>query len=119
MFHSATATVVERGKVATVGYHRCHPPLPGSEQISDGALTIIFELMKALCGPQWRPQEANLARRRPADVAAYRTQFGELVRFDAEESALSFAAHWLDCKVSEADPELHYWHRERFPGDAF
>lgn len=92
--------------MAALGYRICVASLPGSEQIVDGALTIGFLLMKALCGPHWQPIETSLTRHRPVDVRPYQAQFGEAVRFDAEVSALFFGAYWLDVPVHGADPEL-------------
>jgi AraC-like DNA-binding protein len=92
--------------VATLGYRICHPPLLGGEHITAGSLAIIFQLMKALCGPRWRPLETCCALRQPADVRPFYAQFGEPIRFDADESTFSFDAKWLDCKISGADPEL-------------
>ncbi|HUA76223.1 MAG TPA: AraC family transcriptional regulator [Acetobacteraceae bacterium] len=102
----AVVTLQEDGPVAALSYRICIPSVPGSEQIIDGAITIGFRMMKALCGPQWRPLETSLARRRPPDPRPYHAQFGEAVRFDAEDSALYFSARWLDEKVRDADPEL-------------
>jgi AraC-like DNA-binding protein len=102
----AVATFTEHGTIATLGYRICHPALPGGDHITDGSLAICFQLMQSLCGPHWRPLETSFTHRRPADPRPYHAQFGERVRFDAEQSTLSFAAHWLDGKIADADPEL-------------
>ena len=99
-------TLSEGPTVATLGYRIRLPAVPGSAQINDGAMAIAFLLMKALCGPEWRPLETSLARHRPADIRPYQAQFGEAIRFDADESAVSFAARWLAIPVRNADPEL-------------
>lgn len=100
------ATFAEEGMATTLGYRILDPKVPGSAHIIAGSLAIGFQLMKMLCGPYWRAMETSFAFRRPADVKPYHNFFGKAVRFDAGESALSFAAHWLDCKVIGADPEL-------------
>jgi len=102
----AVATFAEHDTVATLGYRICHPALPGAELIIDASLTITLHLMQALCGPRWQPLETSFAHHRPADVRPWHSLFGKSVRFDAGESTLSFAASWLDGKVSGADPEL-------------
>ena len=99
-------TFAEDGAVATLGYRVLHPKVPGSEHITAGSLAIGFQLMKVLCGPNWQPLETNFSFHRPADVKPYHNLFGDSVRFDAEESAFSFAVNWLDRKVVGADPEL-------------
>jgi len=102
----AMATLAEEGAVATLAYRIFHPTMPGSEHIAAGALAIIFQMMKILCGPHWQPLETNFAFRRPRDVNPYLGHFGNSVRFDARESSLSFASPWLDSKIIGADPAL-------------
>ncbi len=99
-------TLAEKGTVTTLGYRILDPKVPGSGHIAAGSLAIGFQLMKALCGPYWRPLETNFAFHRPADVRPYQNLFGDAVRFDAGESAFSFASHWLDSKIIGADAEL-------------
>jgi AraC-like DNA-binding protein len=92
--------------VTTLGYRILDPKMPGSGHITAGSLVIGFQLMKTLCGPFWQPLETSFAFHRPADVKPYHNLFGDSVRFNAGESVLSFASHWLDSKVVGADPEL-------------
>ncbi len=92
--------------VTTLGYRILDPKMPGSGHITAGSLAIGFQLMKMLCGTSWQPLETSFAFHRPTDVKPYHNLFGDSVRFNAGESVLSFASHWLDCKVSGADPEL-------------
>jgi AraC-like DNA-binding protein len=96
----------EEGTEATLGYRVLDPKVPACTHITTASLAIGFQLMKALCGSSWRPLETNFALHRPVDVKPYHNLFGDSVRFDAGETAFSFAAHWLDCKVVGADPEL-------------
>ena len=100
------AIFAEDGTVATLGYRVLDSKVPASAHITAASLAIAFRLMKVLCGPSWLPLETRFAFHRPADVRPYHKLFGDLVRFDAEESSFSFAAHWLDSKVIGADPEL-------------
>lgn len=100
------ATLAERGMVTTLGYRILDPKVLGSGHIAAGSLAIGFQLMKMLCGSYWRPLETSFAFHRPADVRPYQNLFGDAVRFDAGESAFSFASHWLDSKVVGADAEL-------------
>lgn len=99
-------TFNQAGEVATLGYRVLDPKVPASAHITSGSLAIAFQLMKVLCGPYWRPLETNFAIHRPADIKPYQTLFGDPLRFNAGETAFSFAANWLDSKVIGADPEL-------------
>jgi AraC-like DNA-binding protein len=81
--------------------------IEGREQILDGAMAISFNLMRTLCGLDWRTTEARFAHMRPEDVAPFRRFFGTTLRFDAGETALIFHRRWLDQRVATADPALH------------
>ena len=76
------------------------------DQIADGALAIEFNIMRTLCGPDWRAIEVRFAHHRPADVQPFRRFFGAPVRFEAERNAVVFAAEWLDRRTPGVDSEL-------------
>jgi len=93
-------------KRAALGYAIYHPEMPGKSQVDDGAIAITFNILRQLCGAHWKPIEVTFAHRTPADAAPYRKLFGRHVRFDAELSAVTFAAHWLDRPIAGADPAV-------------
>ncbi len=84
------------------------PDLPaggeGTDQIYDGALAILFNTLRALCGPAWLPTEVLFSRRRPGNIQPYRDFFRVPLRFDMEQTALVFPTKWLDHAVPGADP---------------
>jgi AraC-like DNA-binding protein len=86
--------------------HVVHDRVEATEQINDGALAEVFNVLKELCGPKWRPVEIQLARRVPADVRPFRRFFGAPVRFDADMHAVVFSASWLEQELPAVDPEL-------------
>lgn len=90
--------------VVLLGYSIEGPDIPGTDQMYDGALALGHNIMRALCGPAWKPLEVTLARRRPPIPASYERFFGAPVRFDAERSAMSFPERWLDTPIRGADP---------------
>ena len=90
-----------------LGYAIYHPDMPGKAQFDDATIAIAFNLLRQLCGPEWRPIEVMFAHRAPADTAPYHALFGARVRFDAELSAVTFAAHWLSRPIDGADPAVH------------
>lgn len=102
----AVVTLSEAGGIATLAYRVCVPRLAGSEQAADCAMAIGCAVMTALCGPDWRPTELTLARRRPPDANPYGLRFKAPLRFDAEESAIHFPTRWLGRPARAADPEL-------------
>lgn len=92
--------------VVMLGYAILDASTPGSEIVSDGAIAIACNIMRALCGPQWAPIEITLSRRLPVAPARYERHFGVPVRFDAEHSAILFPARWLNQPIPAADPAL-------------
>lgn len=95
-----------RDGVATFSYLVIEPGIPATDQISDGAMAILRNIMRALCGPRWVPAAVTLSRPRPAAPARYERLFGAPVTFDAEVSAMSFPESWLDLPLPHADPAL-------------
>ena len=63
-------------------------------------------IMRELCGPDWRPTEAWFAHRMPADVGPFRRFFRVPLRFDAEQYALIFHAGYLKHRLPGIDDEL-------------
>ncbi len=102
----AVTSVEVEGDLAMLTYDVLQPDLEGLEQTYDGAVATMLNIMRALCGPGWKPLEARFAHRRPADVRPFRRFFGVPLTFDAERCALVFASHWLDSRVDDADAEL-------------
>lgn len=79
------------------------PNTPGAGQISDGALAILFLLLRSLCGSAWKPVGVRIAHRRPVDATPYRRLFQAPVSFDAPRSALVVPAALLDRQLPGAD----------------
>jgi AraC-like DNA-binding protein len=113
-FHDrgAVPRLAVEGGLALLSYGIYERNAESADQISDGAIAIGQNLMKGLCGPDWRPDEVLLPRRRPADVAPYRAFFDAPLRFDADQAALAFSARWLDRPLPQADPNLRRFLRE-------
>lgn len=76
-------------------------------QIYDLCGAVACNIMRSLCGPDWRPTEVRLPRRRPADTGPWRRFFQTQVHFDAAWCGLSFSKSWLSHSVPGANPLLH------------
>lgn len=103
---------VENG-MAVLGYAIIDDSTPGSAFVYDGAVAIICNILRALCGPKWAPIEVTLSHGRPAIPARYERHFGRPVRFNAEQSAVFFAESWLDRPIPAADPALYHMLEEQ------
>ncbi|WP_262265774.1 AraC family transcriptional regulator [Microvirga yunnanensis] len=100
----AAPTLTVSGEVAMLGFAIYQPEVEGAEQILDGAMAVGMNMMRALCGSDWVPDEVLLPRRAPADPAPYRRFFRAPVRFDQEVAALVFPVRWLEHRIAGADP---------------
>ena len=97
---------VEDGTVF-LGYSVYQKDVVATDQIYDAAIAIGANIMRALCGPGFRPAAILLRRSAPVDGEPYRQVFKAPVRFDADQSALVFSAKWLRRPVTGADARLY------------
>ncbi len=113
--HNTAATVEfsEDESSGALGFSILRPGIEGHEQLLDGSMAIAVNILRALCGPQWSAYEVHFARAPPADVAPFKRCFKAPLIFDAGQSAVLFARHWLDRPLPGADPLLHLMMRQR------
>ena len=78
----------------------------GSGYIGDGAVAIMVNIMRELCGPEWTPSQVMFAHRKPDNVEPFRRFFRSPLRFDAEQNAIVFLADWLSLRLPDVSPEL-------------
>jgi len=103
---SAVVTLAVEGGSAIFGYHISQAHVEAIDQTGDAAVAAMSNIMRTLCGPDFKPAEAWFAHRTPEDVHPFRRFFQVHLRFDAEQYALVFSAAWLSRTLPEADPEL-------------
>lgn len=102
----AVPTLSVQQGVVVLGYAIYQEGVEGSDQVYDGAIAIVFNIMQMLCGATWLPTEVLFSHRRPGDIEPYRSFFQTPLRFDMEQTALVFPAQWLDRPTPDADPSL-------------
>jgi AraC-like DNA-binding protein len=85
---------------------------PGDEQTLDMAIAGMFRVMQSLCGYHWQPVEVRFAHARPRNLTPFRKLLKAPLVFDAEDSALVFRSHWLQHRLSSADPLIHLFMQE-------
>jgi AraC-like DNA-binding protein len=93
-----------QNETAFWGYTVHHPTMQSADQISEGAITLAFNIIQELIGIP--PYEVLLARRAMGDIAPYRRVFGQAPTFDAQQYAIVFPAKLLDHFVKGADAKL-------------
>jgi AraC-like DNA-binding protein len=92
---------------ATLGYAIYEPQVEATDQIGAGAVAILFNMLRTLCGPDWKPVAIQFAHRTPENVGPFRRFFRAPLIFDAERYAVVFAADWLSRPLPDQDPQLH------------
>lgn len=97
---------IHDGRV-TFGYGIHVPGLMHANQIYDLALAAIANVMRQLCGPDWRPDVVLLPRKRPLDIRPYRQHLAAPLRFDSIMAAVVFPERDLSLAVADADSLLH------------
>jgi AraC-like DNA-binding protein len=95
------------GDTATLSYGIHVTGIRNADQIYDFAVAGMCNVLRELCGPDWRPVVTLLPRRRPADIRPYRDVIQSPLRFDALQAAVAFQAQYLERPVPEADTLLH------------
>jgi AraC-like DNA-binding protein len=106
-------TLDHHGGSVSFGYAIVEPDVPNAEQLIAAAVAIGFNILRALCGPQWHPSDVHFALAAPPAEAPIRTAFYVAPRFDQERSGITFPARWLARSPPGADPILHRMMRER------
>lgn len=102
----AVPTLTAGGSAAIFGYHQYQSGSPAADQVADGAVAFMFNILRDLCGSGWKPAEVWFAHREPENVEPFREFFHVLPRFDAEQNALVFSSSWLRRPLSAADANL-------------
>lgn len=103
------AVYLRRGRATEValGYSILDPAGSATAVIHDVVMAIAMQLMRDIAGPGFAAQEVFLQRRRPRRVGAYTRYFAAPLKFDAAQSEVRFAAHWLQVPVAGGDAAAH------------
>lgn len=99
-------TLAEHDGVVALGYAIYQKGVVRADAIYDASIAVALNIMRALCGPRWRPTEVLFSHAKPADVRPYRRFFQAPLCFDACETALVFPSTWLDHPLTGSDPDL-------------
>ena len=102
----ARSALTVDGDVATLNWEIYQPGVGAVDQVGDGALAVMFNILRELCGPDWKPIEVRFAHREPAQLQPFRMFFRTTLSFDADDYSMRFAANWLQRPVAQADPAL-------------
>lgn len=113
----ATPVVAQGGATAHLGYEVLMPDMPGADQVTFGALAIAANILRQLCGRDFRLLQVTIRFGAPADASLFRRFFDAPVRFNADRSAITFDARWLALPIPNADPYLRGILADRIRGE--
>jgi len=102
----AVMTLTVDDELAVLTYDALETGLEATKQTGDGSVAMMLNVMRDLCGRDFRPIEASFSHRRPVDIEPFRKFFRVPVYFDAEHYGLVFARTWLSVSPRGADTEL-------------
>jgi AraC-like DNA-binding protein len=101
---AATVNLATSGGYARIIYAIAVPGMIDTEQLQLGAMTVAFNILQDLCGPEWLPTELTFASRAPANLRPCQKYFRAPLRFDSSESAVVFESRWLERLLPPVDP---------------
>jgi len=99
----AVLTLAVDGKLAMLGYATYEESAGVADQLGDATLAVAFNLLRDLCGREWKPIEVRFMHRTPQDVTPFRRFFGVPLRFNAEQYSLVFSEAWLRHRLPETN----------------
>jgi AraC-like DNA-binding protein len=101
----AMPTLVVEGDTITLAYSILVGPIRGFDQVQDMALAVGFNIIRALCGRDWKPRAVLFSRRGPDDMRPYQKAFPYPMAFDAECTSLVLPKSDLERRVAGADAQ--------------
>jgi AraC-like DNA-binding protein len=111
--HGAVVHLERDNGSVFLGYSIHEPNVVAHQQIEDGAVAGMFNILRRLCGPSWKPDAVHFSHENLADSRIYKQFFNVPLKFDVERSGILFSAHWLQTPVAGADPDLYrYLHKQ-------
>lgn len=102
----ATVTLESDGSSAVLCYTAYQSSANAGEQVGDGAVAILFNILRELCGPGWKPIEVRFARPIDDDIHPYRSFFKAPLLFGCTQNAVVFDGKWLNHRMPVCDSEL-------------
>lgn len=103
----AELDLVVEAETATFSYAVHASRVAAVEQVYDFTLGAMTNVLRELCGADWRPRLVMLPRRLPATLEPYHAILGSSLQFSATKAAVVFPSRWLAQPVPGADPFIY------------
>jgi hypothetical protein len=89
---------VDAGKVILT-YGIDEPDMPGVRQTCDGAVVGLLNVVRELCGPDFKPAEAWFAHARPGDAEPYKRLMRCHLEFETGVYGVAFSSTWFSRRL--------------------
>lgn len=109
-------TFAVAGEVALLSYTILVSDLPGFRQVQDTAMVIALNMMRNLCGQDWKPSLLRLALGKPIDLQPYRELFGCRIELNAECPEIVFPRRDLRRATPEGNNVRFLFLKEELEG---
>lgn len=103
---ATTLSIVYSGDFARLVYAIAETGMHDTRQLQLGGVAISFNILRELCGPDWRPALVSFATRAPSNLRPFQRFFRSAMRFDSDESAIAFEQHWLEQPLPPVSEEF-------------
>ena len=102
----ATTSLATDSGLTVLEYQIYQTQALGNDQVGGGAVAVMYNILRELCGDDWQPIEVRFAHRKPMDEAPFREFFHAPLRFDTNQYAVVFSATWLNHRLPDVDDEV-------------
>jgi len=92
---------------AKLGYAIYIPMHEGISQIYSSSITIIYNLLRSICGESFTATEVRFSHSQPDDIKPYESFFQAPLIFEADEDAIVFPDHILKKSLPGSNIEQH------------
>jgi len=103
----ARINVIVEGRWARLSYHTYEPHVEAIRLLEDGAMAWAFNLLRELCGSDFKPSEVRFVHGVPEDRRPYRRLFKTSISFNSANDGLYFPSDLLNQPLKRADAKLH------------
>lgn len=100
-------TLTSKKGVSTLGYAIYVPMHVGISQVNCTSITIMYNLLRSMCGESFTAKEVRFSHSRPSDIKPYESFFQVPLIFEADEDAIVFPDHCLKKPLPGSNIEQH------------
>ena len=101
--HGVSVSLQVRGNTAVFAFRIHNSGAEGNDLVGDAANVVMFNILRELCGRDWKPTEIWAMHSKPDNIDPYHNVFRARLVFNAEQYGVVFQSSWLAARL----PEVH------------